>query len=157
MFQTSTYRCICMSICMCVCLGTCLHCCMYSTCHAHTTHTCTHTQHTQHTIMGILHNCSPTKSLSKLRRNIRFTQTHQHLRVRSAILLLCLVLFFVLLCMCACMYPCVFSIAKLTGSSRLHRYPSQKPSISAPVQKQYVIQGMGECSFGGRGCIGFGC
>jgi len=102
----------------------------------------TRKKETQHTIMNFPHDCSPTKSVSKLRRNIRITQTNQHLRFRSRANPL--VLFsFVLLCMCACMYPCVafFSNGKLTVSSQSLSTKSVMV-LPFPLSKTNVIQGM---------------
>ena len=85
----SPYMSVCISICMCVCSGACLQRCMYMS-RTHNTHIHSHTLtytriHTHHTIMNFPHDSSPTKSLSRLGRNIRITRTNQHLRFRSTI------------------------------------------------------------------------
>jgi len=46
-----------------------------------------------HMIVNFPHDCSSTKSLSALGRNIRIIRTNQHLGVRSLFIFLCLVLF----------------------------------------------------------------
>jgi len=120
---TSGVLSVCMSVCMCVCSGACLHLCMYisrtHTTHAYThihTHTHTHTSHYN----VFLHYSSSTKSLSKLGRIIRITQTNQHLRVRSTILctsaLFSFVLsFFVCAHVCIRVEFCLFSFDLLAG------------------------------------------
>jgi len=64
MFQTSTYMSICMSICMCVYSGVYVYTAV-CTCHARTTHTHMHIQHTPHTTTNFPHDSFSTKSLSR--------------------------------------------------------------------------------------------
>jgi len=88
--RASTYMSVFMSICMCVCLGECLHRCMYMS-RTHNTRIHAHTTHTPHNSEFSTQLFS--KSLSALGRNIRITQTNQHIRVKYPILLFCFVLF----------------------------------------------------------------